>query len=214
MSGRSLLSLLKSMIERSYGMPPVIEDVTPFIIGDAGYAAHYGQAEGARLLVRETSASLRVSLYYPDALVRHLERFNPMTAVGDENIDAFGVFIEELDHLLTVASRVAENRPVSRIELEHHAMVTKYLVVVHFLGKQIGRRRVPDALRRWARHHLLERYVSDEGEDPGRYRDAAKLAGKYLRYLDSMRLSERPAELRAYQKRPLAETTRLLTALN
>jgi hypothetical protein len=213
-SGRSLLTLLKSMIERSYGMPPVIGDVSPFIIGDAGYAALYGRAEGARLLVRETPASLRVSLYYPDALVRHLERFNPMTAVGDDNIEAFGVFIEELDHLLTLASRAAESRPVSRMELEHHAMVTKYLVVVHFLGKQVGRRRLPDALRHWARHHLLERYAPGEGEDPGRYRDAAKLAGRYLRYLESLRDSERPAELRAYQRRPLAETTRLVTNLN
>jgi hypothetical protein len=213
-SSRSLLALLKAMIERSYGMPPVIEDVAPFIIGDAGYAALYGRAEGARLLVRETSASLRVSLYYPDALVRHLERFNPMTAVGDENIDAFGVFIEELDHLLTLASRAAESRPVSRMELEHHAMVTKYLVVIHFLGRQVGRRRVPDTLRRWARHHLLERYTRAEGEDPGRYREAAWMAGKYLRYLDSLPTSERPAELRAYQRRPLAETTRLFTDLN
>ncbi len=229
MTGRPLLLMLKSIIERSYGMPAVIDDIAPFIIGDAGYLARYGgpegpgagvgapggsALEGARLLVREVGSSLRVSLYYPDALVRHLERFNPLAGVGDENIEAFAVLIEELDHLLTLASRAAEGRPVSLLELEHHANVTKYFVVLHFLGKQLGRRRVPEPLRQWARYHVLERYAAGEGEEGTRYQDAARLAGKYVQYLESLPVGERPAELRAYQRRSFPETFRLFTHPN
>ncbi len=214
-----LLLTLKSIIERTYGMPRVIGDIAPFIVGDAGYLARYAGAEGpdaagARLLVRDAAGTLRVALYYPDALVRHLEQFNPLAGVGDVNIEAFAILVEELDHLLTLASRAAEGRPVRLLELEHHANVTKYLVVLHFLGKQAGRRRVPEALRIWARHHLFERYVLGGGEGESRYRHAAALARKYVRCLESMPAEARPAELRAYQRRPFSETFRLLANVN
>lgn len=217
-----LLVSLQSIIERSYGMSRVIEDLASFIIGDAGYRSRYAVPEGgeprapggARLLVRETGPGLRVALYYPDALVRHLERFNPLAGVGDVNIEAFAVLVEELDHLLTLASRAVERRPVSLLELEHHANVTKYLVVLHFLGKQTGRRSVPEALRIWARHHLFERYEEGRGEAAERYREAAALGRKYVAYLESLPIGGRLAELRAYQRRPISETFRLLANPN
>src|SRR5262249_25999893 len=183
MEPRPLLDILKDLMERSSGMPPIIGDLSPFIVGDQGYRLLYGsrtapgpsEDDGARVLVREGATPLRAALYYPDALVRHLERHNPIAGVGDVNIDAFAVLVEELDHLLTLASRAAAERPVTLIELEHHANVTKYLVVVHFLTRQSGRPRIREAGRLWARHHLFEKYSGEEGEEPARYRDAAAL---------------------------------------
>ena len=222
MTDRPLLLTLKSIIERSYGMPRVIEDVGPFLIGDEGYRARYRGRDGslpatevgARLLVRESGAPLRVALYYPDALVSHLERHSPLRGVGEVNIEAFAVLVEELDHLLTLASRAAEGRPISLLELEHHANVTKYLVVLHFLGRQTGRLRIPDPLRRWARHHLFERYAVGGGEGASRYREAASLAGRYVLFLESLHPEERPPELRAYQRRSFSETFRLIANQN
>lgn len=222
MNARPLIVTLQSMIERSYGMPRVIEDVTPFLIGDAGYRERYrgrdGSAPadevGARLLVRDSGATLRAALYYPDRLVRHLERHNPLLGLGDVNIEAFAVLVEELDHLLTVASRAAEGRPVSLLELEHHANVTKYLVVIHFLGRQTGRRRIADSLRWWTRHHVLGRYETGGATGQTRYRDAALLAGRYIRFFESLAPESRPAELRAYQRRPFSETFRLVSNPN
>src|SRR5207245_8805560 len=109
--------------------PRVSECVGPFLIGDEGYRARYRGRDGslpatevgARLLVRESGAPLRVALYYPDALVSHLERHSPLRGVGEVNIEAFAVLVEELDHLLTLACRAAEGRPISLLELEHHA---------------------------------------------------------------------------------------------
>jgi len=219
---RPLVESLKSIIEKSYGMPVVIEDIGPFIVGDAGVQALYGkvaepvsrEGQGARILVRDAGPILRAALYYPDSLVRHLERFNPLEGIGDVNINAFAVFIEELDHLLTLAHRAAERRPVSLLELEHHANVTKYLIVVHFLGRQSGRRRLPEMLKIWARHHLFERFSRDEGEGEARYRDAARLASKYVSYLESLPIEERRAELRAFHRRRFAETLMLLERRN
>lgn len=219
MSPRSLLETLQSMIQRSYGMPPVIEDIGRFVVGDAGFRALYPETagagsapDGARVLVRDAGASLRAVLYYPDALVRHLERFNPLTGIGDVNIEAFAVFVEELDHLLVLATRAVEGRSVSLLELEHHADVTKYLVVLHFLGKHTGRRRVPETLRRWARHHLFERYAG--GGDGGRYREAAHLARQYVDHLEALPVGRRHDELRTFQRRPFSETLRIVASRN
>jgi hypothetical protein len=215
----TLLPVLQSIIERSYGMPRIIENAGAYLIGDYGLRLHYGahqagpvqeQHAGARVLVRPDPLLLRVSLYYPDALVRHLERNDPRAGIGDDNIDAFATLVEELDHLLTLASRAAEGRPVSLLELEHHAAVTKYLLVVHFLGRLTGRRRVPAFYRAWARHHILEKYPDGCGEEGDRYREAAHMAGRYLAYFERLPQPDRGAELRAFHSRTLGEQVSLL----
>lgn len=215
----SLLEALKSLIEKTYGIPPIIDDLGPYIVGDRGLRVLYGRDEagggdGARLLVRESRRGIRAALYYPDNLVSHLERHNPLRGLGDVNIDEFAVLVEELDHLLTLAHRAAEGRRVTRLELEVHAAVTKYLVVVHFLGRQLRRRSIPEPLRAWTRHQLFERYSREPGETAARYRKAARLAHRYVGYLDSLPAGGRRAELIAYQRRPFQETQRLLGQIN
>ena len=215
-----LLPILQTVIERSYGMPRVVEDAGRYLIGDDGYRRLYGREEAvdgrpawpARLMVRFERASLRAALYYPDALVRHLERHDPRSGLGDENIDAFATLVEELDHLLLLASRAAAGRAVRLLELEHHAAVTKYLLVVHFLGRLTGRRRVSEFHRLWARHHLFEKYREEQDEEASRYREAARLAGRYVRLLEGLSVAERRAELQAFHRRSLSEQMRLIAA--
>ena len=213
---RPLVDVLKSMIERTYGLPSVIGDLAPFIVGDQGYRVFYAgpglesEVAGARILVRDIGNPLRVALYCPDSLVRHLETFNPFNGLGDVNIEAFAVLVEEIDHLLTLASRASESRPVSLLELEHHANITKYLAVMHFLGKQTGRRRVADPLRQWARHHLFERYSGKQGADEARYREAARLACRYLKILETLAPENRRAEILTFHRRTVPEILRLV----
>jgi hypothetical protein len=217
-----LVQTLKSIIERSYGMPRVIGDLGPYIIGDEGLRSLYDgrlapegeEHDRPRLLVRGDGPTVRAAVYYPDALVRHLERFNPLAGIGDVNIDAFACLVEELDHLLTVASRASEGRQVTLLELESHAGVTKYLLVLHFLGKQARRRRLSEAHRRWARHHVFEKYSRDPDEEAARYRDAALTARRYVLYLETLPVPERHTELRAFQKRSFSETLRLVAEYN
>lgn len=216
----ALLPLLQAVIERSYGMPRLLEDAGRFLIGDGGYRLLYGgrpSGDGgpgprARLLVRSDESTLRAALYYPDALVLHLERHDPRDGIGDDNIDAFATLVEELDHLLLLASRAAAGRSVTLLELEHHAAVTKYLLVVHFLGRLTGRRRVSEFHRLWARHHLFEKYADDQEGGVDRYHEAARLAGRYVRILERLPVGVRRVELPAFHRRSFGEQVRLVNA--
>lgn len=218
----SLVQTLKSIIERSYGLPKVIGDVAPFIVGDRGYRTFYPEEgdripdedAGARVMLRHDGERLRAALYYPDALVRHLERFNPLAGVGDENIDAFATLVEELDHLILLAGRAVAGRPASLLELEYHAGVTKYLTVLHFLARQTRRRRLSEPHRRWARHHLFEKYAGGDDEGAARYRDAAALARRYVLYLDGLPVPQRVTELRKLEQRSFADTRRFIAGLS
>jgi hypothetical protein len=215
---RPLLPVLQGIIERTYGMPRVVADPGLFLIGDAGIRAFHRHPEGmtgeqeaavhragARVLVRDPEGSPRLAVYYPDSLVRHLERYDPRRGIDDGNIDAFAVLVEELDHLLVIASRAARRRPVALLELEIHAGVTKYLVVVHFLGRLIGRRRLSEFHRVWARHHLFGKYAAGRGENESRYREAARLARRYVSWLERLPLPVRRAELLDFDRRGLAD---------
>jgi hypothetical protein len=218
-----LLHVLQTMIERSFGMARVVPSAAWFLIGDGGFRRFYGirtapahhhhpevSGPGARLLVRPETVPVRVSLYYPDKLVRHLEKHDPREGLDDRNIDAFAVLVEELDHLLTLASRVEAGRPVTLLELELHAGVTKYLLVMHFIGRMTGRRRVSDFHRLWARHHLFEKYAQGPGDEAERYREAARLARRYVCWLERLGVPARRAELLRFHARTLGEQVKLI----
>jgi hypothetical protein len=216
MSTAPLLPLLQSIIERSYGMPRVIGDAARFLIGDEGLRRFYGEGEPgrARLMVRDERGGVHAALYLPDRLVRHLERHDPRRGLDDRNIDAFAVLVEELDHLLVLGSRASMGRTVRLLELEMHALVTKHLMVLHLLGRLTGRRRLSAFHRRWARHHLFEKFSQDAGEEPGRYREAARLAWRYVAWLDRLSADDRRAELPAFHLRTWDEQTRRVAAFN
>ena len=211
-----LLPVLQSIIERTYGLEPLRGGVAPFVVGDAGLRAlhhrdgGYGDLEMGRprLRLRPDSGGYRAVVYYPDALVRHLERHDPRRGLDDANIDAFAMLVEELDHLLVVASRLAAGRGVRLLELEMHALVTKYLVVLHLLGRLTVRKRVSEFHRLWARHHLFEKYAGGADGESRRYREAARLASRYVAWLDRLAAVARRAELRRFHARPFEEQTR------
>jgi hypothetical protein len=194
------------------------------VIGDHGLRTLYGRArgaliesgdgQGARLLVRETSAGVRASLYLPDAMIRRLEAFPPTRGVGEQNVDAFATLVEEIDHLVVLADRVCANRPVSRFELELHANVSKWLVLSRFV---IGRRtRLRERDRLWLRWHLFRKHewVEHDPRVRRRYRDASRHA---VRFLDgwsrSSPASRRIDLLRRFHDAPIDEKLELIRAL-
>ena len=156
----------------------------------AAGTASTGSAAGARVLVRDGSGSVAACIYYPDALIAHLERFPPGQGIGDENIDAFAAFVEELDHFLVLAERVRLGRPVSLLELELHANVTKYLVCALFLARAAGRGDRSGSLdasaRAWLLWHLFEKvtFAEPEPQVQERYCDASRFGRRVIDRLE------------------------------
>jgi len=217
---RPLIDVVQALLERTYAMPRGLVRADRFVIGDLGLRALYGgsdavaagahDGQGARTLVRETADGVRVCVYFPDAMIRRLEERPPTRGVRPDNVDAFATLVEEIDHLLVLAERVADGRCVSLFELELHANVSKWLVLGRFLA---GRERALDRSRRaWLRWNLFfkQDWVDDEIGVRNRYRDAARYAVGFLDALARQRSAERRLDLiRRFHVAPLAEKLRL-----
>ena len=220
----SLLESLQGLIERTYRMVTGVREIGRFVIGDEGYRRLYtaggGAASrapgppppaaagaaggGARVLVRDGPTGVAARIYYPDILIQTLETHPPTRGLGEPNVDPFAVFVEELDHFLLIAERTRRGRPVSLLELEMHANVTKYLVCALFLSRSSkaprgGRAAAEDRL--WLRWHLFEKaeFNEPDPEVQTRYRDAARYAHRFLDRLDAEPTAPaRLARLRAF----------------
>jgi len=225
----SLLEKLQGIIERTYDLETGVRDIGRFVIGDEGYRALYGRLDaaggvvnrvgsaglGARTLVRESEAGLAVSIYYPDSLVACLERNDPTRRLDAANVDAFGVLVEELDHFLVIAERFRNGGEMSLMDLELHANVTKYLVMKLFVGKLRRARRLSAPDSAWIRFHLFDKAEFTE-PDPAvraRYRDANRLAARYVRAVDAMPPREALTALRRFHRMgPAGKVAHILRA--
>lgn len=211
----SLLDTIRGLLERSYRMQTGLGTLDPFVIGDRGYGAMNGRAgHGARTLVRETADGVRAAIYFPDDLIRRLERYPPQRGIGDENVDEFATFVEEIDHLLVLADRQTEGRPSTLFELELHANVSKHLVLSRFLAGT-GRPRLSPDERLWLRHHLFDknRFCDEDSSVRSRYRDARRWALRLLDALPRFGMRHRIDALRAFHAASAAGKLELIGRL-
>lgn len=215
----SLIEQIQGLIERTYALDTGIDDLAPYLVGDEGVRELHGDEpdarRGARLLIRKgASGSFRLLVYFPDALVRRLEKHHPLRELHRGNIDALATLVEELDHLLLLADRARRGGQTSLLEMELQANVTKVLVIRQILGRHLGRPPRTDE-RAWIRWHVLEKgsFIEPEGEDNRRYEEARKLAGRIIGYLDALPAVARLAWLRRFARTPsprrLREAARL-----
>ncbi|HKY31787.1 MAG TPA: hypothetical protein VJV23_04565 [Candidatus Polarisedimenticolia bacterium] len=215
----SLLESLQSVIERTYDLDTGVRDIGRFVIGDQGYRELYGpfeerepepvrtlsadpEAAGARTLLRQAEHGLAVCIYYPDSLVSCLERHDPCRSLDHRNVDAFAVLVEELDHFLMIAERYRSRGEMSLLELELHANVTKHLVMELFVARLRGTARLMEADRAWIRFHLFDKaeYADPDPDVRARYREASRLAARYLRAIEKMEPAGRVTELRRFHR--------------
>ncbi len=236
----SLLEVLQGVIERTYDLRTGVTDIGRFVIGDEGFRRHYGRLDAAglirskvappgagirlaagarggdaRVLVRPRAAGLGISLYYPDSLVRCLERIDPTRRINDDNVDAFNTLVEELDHFLVLADRWRSGGVVSLLDLELHANVTKYLVLKMFVAKMRRVRRLTDGDVAWVRRRVFDagEFVDPDPEVRARYRDAARLAARYTGALESMPVARRVTALRRFHRMtPQGKVAHILAA--
>jgi len=208
-----LLDELCGLLRRTYALTAPLLPIGQYVIGDAGLRALYPKDEqaarseagaGARLLVRETATGVRACIYYPDSMIRRLEEKPPQRGLDDDNVDAFAVLVEELDHLLVAAERAHAGRGVSLLELELQANVSKDLVLSRFLARRGGR--LDRDRRAWLRNHLFHaRTFCDD--DPGtrnRYDEASRFALRFLQLMEQLPVARRLETLRRFHRASLA----------
>jgi hypothetical protein len=223
--GISLLDRLQELIEGTYDWQTGIGDLSQYVLGDGGYRTIFSgrkiQEEaptsetGPRTLVSWGNGPIRLSIYYPNSLVQHLESINPLREVSDNNIVAFSHLVEELDHLLRLAWSANHGRQVRLLELEFHANVTKYFVIAHFLGRGTRRRQLTSEQRVW----LLQSLFLHAGEglpEPlkARYRTAARLASRLIQRMQRLSPAQRILVLRRFARRPWEAQRRYLESVS
>jgi hypothetical protein len=207
----SLLEQVGGLLVRTYRIRVELDDLGRFVIGDHGFRLLYGHEQlhhkvdapgthEAKILLRETDEGVRACIYYPDALIASLERQPPHRGLHDGNVEAFAVLVEELDHLLCLAERAEEERPVTLFELELHANVSKALVLARYLAGRDAARPLSESRRAWLRRRLFDRasWGHDDSEVEARYRDAARWAVRLLDSLDALPPAGRLEALRRF----------------
>ena len=208
-----LLDTLCALLRRTYALTAPLLPIGRYVIGDAGLRTLYpngeravrsGTESGARLLVRDSGRGVHACIYYPDAMIRRLEEKPPQRGLDEDNVDAFAVLVEELDHLLVAAERAHAGRGVSLLELEVQANVSKDLVLSRFLARPP--RRLDKNRRAWLRYHLFDArtYCDDDPEVRDRYTEASRLALRFLRSLEHVPQAMRVEMLRRFHRAPLA----------
>ncbi len=206
-----LIHELQRKIEKTYALDTGITNIEQYIIGDKGYEEFYAKenirtvvnsSSGAKVLIRNAECTLRVSIYYPDALIRQLEDNDPRAGIHDDNIDLCASFVEELDHFLFIARNYKWNRPFSLLELELQANVTKYLVLKYFIVLQNKSLKLSNFDKEYIRYHLFYKreYDIEDSSERKRYEDAGKFGMIYTKQIDLLSPENRIRDLRQFSR--------------
>ena len=157
---------------------------------------------GAKVLIRDAGDTLKVSIYYPDELIRELEGNDPRLGLHDGNVDLCASFVEELDHFLFIAQNYKQNRPFSLLELELQANVTKYLVLKYFIALQNKSLKLSKFDKEYIRYHLFykRKYDIEDTSERKRYEDAGKFGMIYTKYIDLLSQEDRLRDLRQFSR--------------
>ncbi len=206
-----LINELQRKIEKTYALDTGITNIEQYIIGDKGYEEFYAKekirtvvnsSSGARVLIRDAEHTLKVSIYYPDALISKLEDNDPRVGIHDDNIDLCASFVEELDHFLFIAQNYKLNRPFSLLELELQANVTKYLVLKYFVALQNKSIKLSSYDKEYIRYHLFykRKYDIEDLLERKRYEDAGKFGMIYTKHIDHLSQEDRLRDLRQFSR--------------
>ncbi len=206
-----LIKELQRKIEKTYALDTGITNIEQYIIGDKGYEEFYAEENirtvvnshsGAKVLIRDAGDTLKVSIYYPDELIRKLEGNDPRLGLHDDNIDLCASFVEELDHFLFIVQNYKQNRPFSLLELEIQANVTKYLVLKYFIALQNKSIKLSNFDKEYIRYHLFykRKYDIEDTSERKRYEDAGKFGMMYTKHIDLLPQEDRLRDLRQFSR--------------
>lgn len=153
--------------------------VRDFLVTDPDVADRLdaaGRRSDEKLLIAESESEASVSLYLDSELLGRLDRNNPATQLGTDNIEDFWTALEGVSHFLYYAWNATLEKSVTLMEMELQAEVDKFVAAALLLRRQGAM--LPRSLHRclFGMASFDARLAPEELE---RYRDANRYAGKY-----------------------------------
>lgn len=189
------LAFLQGELEAIYGVEaPRVQE---FLVGgETARAAGCAPRAPEELLVLEEGDVLSLGLYLDERVVAEAARADPhdrrprLTARAA--LARVACAAEGVSHFVYLATRAAEGRPVSLLELEVQAEVDKFALLLLHLWRR-GLRRMSAALR----GRLFERvrfHAWLPADALSRYREANRLGGGYARWLEGRYVEDADVE--------------------
>lgn len=87
---------------------------------------------------KSTNEDLFIGISINGDLCRILQNNNPMHFLNDKNIDAFCTLVEEISHFHLILNRAANQKNVTKIELEWQSEIDKLIICSMLLKQQSG----------------------------------------------------------------------------
>jgi hypothetical protein len=177
---------LQTLLGRLYDVS-LDYDVYDFLVTDRRALGGHAPVPGARapeeeLLLAETADGAGVALYIDAALLRRLERADPLGELTEDNLADYCTALEGVSHFLYTTWRLDRDAPVSLLELETQAEVDKYAATVFLVASQQG-----GSYPTQVHTRLFDRVAFDSQLEPDeydRYRTAHQCAARYCRALE------------------------------
>jgi hypothetical protein len=209
----TLLGEIQLLLERTYGTTGVnFEDFLlsrqrSRVLSEMAGASAAQISDLGRVFLRIRDGKLRMGIYYDVSIIDALEENNPACGLNDENIIPFMVFLEELDHAVHAALKFQEgvrdiHSEVFVRDLELQAKVDSYLVLQKYCAFFNSPQKLTDADRRWLKACVFDRdnAVFEDTVLAERYREANRLARRFVRHLDGLPQTRRTTEVRRFRK--------------
>ncbi len=211
----TLLRQFQGLVERTYGSTGV--NLEECLVGGGRYrelsrqsgTETSGMSAEGRTFFQIRHGRLHLAIYYDPGVIEILERYDPMRELGNRNIRAVVVFLEEIDHAIHGSLRFLENRFATEAEsgesmledLELQARVDIYLVLELMISRMRRHRRLSQQQRQWLQSHLFrgENFQYSNPFLENRYRNANFWGNRLINHLGKMDSNVRVPFLRAFR---------------
>lgn len=195
-----ILRRMQALLTRLYDAP-VGHDVTDYLVSDRQrFAALVGAAaDGAadeQVVVVQDCNAVRIGLYLDQQVLDRLERHDPLSSLGDDNLHDYCTALEGVSHFHYLMWSLAHGRSVSLLELELQADVDKYASALTLLTRQCDGQ-FPAALHARLFHRVG--YLPQlSAESRHRYEEANRHAARFCRSLEERFLRRRRSRPEAW----------------
>jgi hypothetical protein len=182
---RATLAYVQAELEAIYGVEaPRVHD---FLVGrEAARAAGRVPRAPEELLVVEEEGGVALGLYLDDDVMETAAGADPHDRrprlVARGALGRVACAAEGVSHFVYLATRAAEGRRVSLLELEVQAEVDKFALLLLHLWRRGLRRASPSLRRRLFERVRYHAHLADDELE--RYREANRLGGGYARWLE------------------------------